>query len=229
MTRTEHQPLCFATEPARGGSRKIITVTVVNKSKAGRLGLAALIGNTAGFACVGAHALVRNALEKASMERPEVVVVDLAQVESGPINGIRLFRDRFPKTESLALVPSPEPRPVTALLEAGAAGCLVKPVCPVELLRAITEVHQCGACLSGEVARLLIGGVRKRVAARRSLEHLTRREREVLECLVLGLPSKEIARKCSISLQTVNSHLAHIYDKFGVHSRAAVVARFLAP
>ena len=230
MTRTDHHPLCLhGHEAATRGNGNTIGVSVVHKGRTGRLGLVALIGSTDGFTCVGAHAAVQSALEQATQERPQVLLLDLANVERGALNGVRQFRDRFPRAESLVLVPWPEPRPITALLEAGAGGCLVKPVPPVKLLCAITELHHRGATLCGEVARLLLGDIRKRGAARRTLVSLTHREHEILECLADGLQSKDIACHCAIGLQTVNSHLTHIYKKLGVRSRAAAVAKLLTP
>jgi DNA-binding NarL/FixJ family response regulator len=172
---------------------------------------------------------VEKALAQATLEKPNVLLIDLAPPTDTAINCIRQLRARFPKTEALALIPSPEPQLVTRLVEAGAGGCLVKPVTAAELVEAIVDLHDYGAVVSGEVARVVIGALRKRGASRCCLGKLSGREHEILEQLSHGFQSKEIASHCAISVQTVNSHLARIYKKLNVHSRAAAVTKFLAP
>jgi two-component system, NarL family, response regulator LiaR len=55
---------------------------------------------------------------------------------------------------------------------------------------------------------------------------LTKREREILELLIQGLPYKQIAAKCFISVDTMNTHAKNIFNKLNVHSRAEIAARF---
>ena len=207
---------------------KSVAVSIVHGNKVMRSSLVALIGGTDGFLCVGVHARVEDALKAAALERPQVLLVNLEPPDPRALECLGQLHDRFPNLEILALVPSCESRLVTTLLEAGADGCLVKPVAPAELLAAIKDVQAFGVAVSSAVARLLVGSVRKARSARRCLDRLSRRELEVLECLSRGYPTKQIADRCAISTQTVNSHLAHIYEKLNVHCRAGAVGRFLA-
>ena len=205
---------------------KWVAVSIVHSNKVVRSSLVALIGGTEGFRCVGVHARVEEALKTAALEQPHVVLASLDPPDPKALECIGHLHDRFPHLEVLVLVPSCEPRLITSLLEAGVDGCLVKPVAPAELLEAIRQVRDFGVAVSSAVARLLVGTVRKTRASRRCLEKLSRRELEVLECLSRGYLTKQIADRCAISTQTVNSHLAHIYEKLNVHCRAGAVGKF---
>ena len=206
---------------------KAIGVTILHNGRAARNGFLALLNATAGFVCLGTHARLDSFLAKGAASVPDVVLVDVDAADRRTCRELRKLRLLLPETRLLALIPAAELGLVMPLLEAGAAGCLLKPVPPVELLAAIAEVHDAGTAVSPEVAHLLVETVRKRGAARQCLEGLSRRESQVLERLSKGCLTKEIAAQCSISVETVNSHLRHIYDKLHVHSRAAAVGKFL--
>jgi DNA-binding NarL/FixJ family response regulator len=220
--------LLQATAESEVRKAKAINVSLVHRERMARVSLSALISGTEGFLCVGVHARLEGALERAALEKPHVVLLDVSQPDEGLLDGLWELRVRFPRTESLVLVPTAEPRLVMALLEAGASGCQVKPVAPVDLLESLAAVHLYGVALSSEVTRVLLAHCRKHGTVRQSLKRLTDREVEILEYLSRGFPSKEIARACAIGVQTVNSHLARIYDKLGVRSRAGAVGKFLA-
>ncbi len=57
-------------------------------------------------------------------------------------------------------------------------------------------------------------------------QHLTKREKEILELLVKGFSYKEIAGKFFISVETLNSHIKNIYRKLNVHSRSELAAKY---
>ena len=81
--------------------------------------------------------------------------------------------------------------------------------------------------LPGEIARLVVESFRQRAKARDEFVRLTTREEEVLVMLSKGYSNKEIADKIDLSVDTVRSHLKHIYEKMHVRSRAEAVARYM--
>ena len=81
--------------------------------------------------------------------------------------------------------------------------------------------------MTGEVARKVIQTFRRSASAEDAKEKLTRREEDIMELLVMGFLSKEIADRLSIDLETVNSHLKHIYEKLHVRSRTEAVVKYL--
>ncbi len=78
--------------------------------------------------------------------------------------------------------------------------------------------------MTGEIARKVIQSFRKKPER---TEELTSREEEILQLLAKGLLSKEIAHQLGISVETVNSHLKHIYEKLHVRSRTEAVIKYL--
>jgi DNA-binding CsgD family transcriptional regulator len=81
--------------------------------------------------------------------------------------------------------------------------------------------------MNGLIAKKVMEYFHKKPAVAQVDEfNLTKREREILELLIQGLSYKEIASKCFISPETMNSHIKNIYQKLNVHSRAQINARF---
>jgi DNA-binding NarL/FixJ family response regulator len=216
------------TESAGERTGRAITVTIVHGNKGVLNSLLALIGGTEGFTCVGVHGRLDDALSQAALENPRVALVDLELEDLSDLARLGQLRERCPGIEILVLAPSLDSRLITTLLELGVGGCLVKPVAPAQLLEAIRQMDQFGVAISTEAVRLLVNVLRQRSTVHRCLERLSEREREILDYLSRGYLSKQIADRCLISVQTVNSHLANIYDKLGVHSRAGAVGKFLA-
>jgi DNA-binding NarL/FixJ family response regulator len=96
------------------------------------------------------------------------------------------------------------------------------------LQAAITDVLAGGAPMTSEIARCVVQSFRA-TKPRSSLDvQLSAREEEVLMLLAKGYANKEIAGHLGIGLQTVGSHIKHIYEKLHVRSRAAAVARYIS-
>ncbi len=116
---------------------------------------------------------------------------------------------------------------VFGALKAGACGYLVKRADPADILRSIQEVKQGGAPMSSQIARLVVRSFRE--SAHNSLkdEKLSQREEEILQQLSKGYSTKEIAEHLSVSVNTVRTHLQHIYEKLHVRSRTEAVVKFL--
>ena len=81
--------------------------------------------------------------------------------------------------------------------------------------------------MTSEIARKVIRSFQRPIAIEGPAESLTAREIEVLEALVEGCISKEIAQRLSISIETVNYHLKQIYQKMHVRSRTEAVVKYL--
>lgn len=121
-----------------------------------------------------------------------------------------------------------EPEHVQLALSAGATGYLPLDASQDELLRMITSVSQGEVSLHPAVLTALLTRLEKKPAEARDqiIEELTPREQDVLACLARGLSDRDIAQDLFISVRTVQTHLAHIFDKFHTHSRteAALIA-----
>jgi two-component system nitrate/nitrite response regulator NarL len=108
------------------------------------------------------------------------------------------------------------------LLAEGAAGCVTAAVSADELLEAITTVADGQAFLAGETHTAITHGIQLRAHDGRPL--LSDREREILGRVAAGETSRHIAQAMHLSLSTVKTHLAHVYEKLHVPDRASAVA-----
>eukprot|EP01137_Pigoraptor_chileana_P019724 Opistho-2@81145 len=108
----------------------------------------------------------------------------------------------------------------------GAVGYLLKRTPPVKLLEAIQDANNGGAPMTSSIARKVLQmlPIQQKVTENNDYK-LTERESEILNLLVKGNSYKMIAEKCSISIDTVRSHIKKIYDKLHVHSQTEAVAK----
>ena len=158
------------------------------------------------------------AVALAAQERPDVVLMDLLMPNMDGLQAIAAIKQAQPETEIVAVTSFIEEEKVTAALEAGASGYLLKDAEAEEVAAAIRAAHAGEVHLDAAVARLLA----QRMRARRDeepVEPLTQREREVLAQLAKGASNKEIAHDLSITERTARTHVSNILGKLGLASR----------
>ncbi len=173
------------------------------------------------FARAGLEANVigrgEEALALAREDPPELAILDVCLPDISGYEICRVLRERFGENLPIIFVSGErtEPYDRTAGLLVGADDYLVKPFDPDELLararRALARSRANGAKMRQAVSLVSDPG-------------LTRRELEVLSCLVDGMRPRQIAHEMFISEKTVSSHIQHIFAKLNVHSRAEAVA-----
>ncbi len=169
--------------------------------------------------------------------KPDIVIMDVGLPKLSGVEATRRIKAVCPKVAVLVLTVHDDEEYVLSVLEAGAAGYLLKTSALDDIVRSV------GALVSGEmVLNPEIGRKLLRICATRSAkpptivldEALTRREIEVLKLVARGLPNKAIARELKVTLHTVKGYLAEIFSKMMVHSRVeaallAVKAGLLSP
>ena len=172
------------------------------------------------------------ALEATTMLSPDVVIMDLLMPGMDGIAATAEIKARHPAVEVIALTSFIDEDRVTAAIEAGASGFLLKDAEADDLANAIRaamagEVHLDPA-VAGIVARGMrersgspsrAGTPRGRGSARASLASLTGREREVLGGVARGLSNKAIADELGMAERTARTHVSNILAKLGLTSR----------
>jgi DNA-binding NarL/FixJ family response regulator len=157
---------------------------------------------------------------------PDLMLVDIGLPRLNGIEVTRRIKETRPHVGVLVLTVHDDDQYVFALLEAGAAGYLLKDVEGHELVHAIEAVHAGESVLhpaiTHKVLARLAGGAPDSVQPSAGHE-LTEREHEVLELAARGLPNKEIAAALELSVRTVEAHLSRVFHKLEVGSRTEAV------
>lgn len=187
-------------------------------------GLLSLLASQPGLEVVGEAKNGREAYRLAKELKPDLVILDISMPG---LNGIEATRQITEEIGSKAICLSmyTETRFVTAALEAGASGYLVKDCELAELLRAIRAVLAGQTYLSPAIAGAIVDVFRnKEVTVEKPSANtlLTDREREVLQLLAEGCSSREIAEQLCISPKTVHTHRKHLQEKLHITSIAGL-------
>ncbi|HEX2851891.1 MAG TPA: response regulator transcription factor [Opitutaceae bacterium] len=203
-----------------------ITIAIVEDNAGIGEELAQIIAEAPDCSCVVICRNLQTALKKIPPLQPDVVIMDINLPDGSGIEGTDRLKRLLPATQFLMFTIYEDNEQIIKSLEAGASGYLLKRTAPEDLVRAIREIKTGGVPMTPEVARKVIQTFQRPPRAN-SAESLTSREEEILQLLSRGMLSKEIARELSISIETVNSHLKHIYGKLHVRTRTEAVIKFL--
>ncbi len=160
---------------------------------------------------------------------PDVIIMDISMPKLNGIEATRQIKASQPLATILMLTAYDYDQYVSALLEAGAAGYLLKDVSASQLIDAIRAVHRGESVLHPVIARKVLERFRRSdgYVQEGALSLLTQRELDVLTKAAKGLSNKDIAKELFISVHTVESHLQGIFNKFGVGSRIEAVIQAL--
>ncbi|NLT73333.1 MAG: response regulator transcription factor [Chloroflexi bacterium] len=165
------------------------------------------------------------AIALAEQLRPDVAVVDVSMPVMNGIEATRGIKERVPRTAVLVFTAYDYDEYVFAILEAGAAGYLLKDSRGAELVNAVRRVHMGESVLHPAIAKKVLDRVAHGLSGARQAEteSLTDRELEVLRLAAGGLSNRDIAERLYVSPRTVQSHMANIFGKLQVGSRTEAV------
>jgi DNA-binding NarL/FixJ family response regulator len=203
-----------------------IKVAVFEDNKVLRESLQQLINNTGDMACVGAFPDANKLVRNMELSNPDIVLMDIDMPGVSGIEAVQIIKEKFPHVHILMQTVFDDNDKIFAAICAGASGYILKKTSPLNMLQAIRETNEGGAPMTPSVATKVLQMFRIQTpATTKEFIDLSEREKEILALLVKGNSYKMIAAECFISIDTVNTHVRHIYEKLHVHSKSEAVAK----
>ena len=206
----------------------MIRVLIADDHTLVRQGIRLLLENQNDLQVVGEAGNGAEAIGLAVELKPDIVVMDIAMPDIDGLEATREIKRTLPSTHVLALTMYEGERYFFRILEAGAAGYVLKRAAAQDLVNAIRVVAGGEVFLYPAVAKKLVADYLKRGAlaepvAGNDNPGLTAREEEVLRLIADGLSNRDIAERLTISLSTVQTHSAHISEKLKLHNRGELI------
>lgn len=189
-----------------------------------REGLRSLLEQQLGFEVVGETGDGVAAVQLAGQLSPDLVIMDIAMPLLNGIDAAGQILAANPASRIIALSVHTEAEYVLAAFQAGFRGYLVKDCAFDELQFAIRAISQDQMYLSPSVAHLVLGqsGTAAKDFESSPFNVLTAREREVLQLIVEGRTTKEVAADLHLSPKTVETHRQRIMEKLDIDNLPAL-------
>lgn len=207
-----------ANVPQPSGRSADIAVMIVDDHEVVRRGIAEVIDRSDGMGVVAEAGSVAEGVRRATLVKPQVMLVDLQLPDGTGIDLISRVRDDLPGTRFVILTSFDDDDAVAAALRAGAAAYVLKSVRGAEISDVIRSVA---------AGRTLLD---ERTVTRRRADHedptadLTPSERKVLDLIGEGMSNREIAERLGVAEKTVKNHITSLLAKMGLQRRTQVAA-----
>jgi DNA-binding NarL/FixJ family response regulator len=191
---------------------------IIDDHEVVRRGIAEVVDRAEGMSVVAEAGSVADGARRASLVRPQVLLVDLQLPDGTGIELISQVREHLPNVRAIVLTSFDDDDALAAALEAGAAAYLLKSVRGAE----ITDVIRAVAA-----GRILLD---ERTVTRRKAGHddptesLTPSELRVIDLIGEGLSNREIAERLGVVEKTVKNHITSLLAKMGLQRRTQVAA-----
>jgi DNA-binding NarL/FixJ family response regulator len=202
-----------------------ITVFLAEDHAVVREGLAELIRRETDMEVVGEAGDGEDTVRLVKQLKPDIVLMDIAMPIVNGVEATKQIKISVPQTRVLVLTAYDNPEFITAAIDAGAAGYLLKNVRRKELTNAIRSAYEGESVLHPSVAKAIFAQLRTpadKITSEKP-DVLSEREFQVLQKGAEGLSNKQIATLLSIGPRTVQTHWRNIFDKLGVYSRTEAI------
>ncbi len=207
-----------------------ITILLAEDHRLVRQGIRQFLEREPDFQVSGEASDGEEAVKLAKELKPDVIVMDIAMPRLNGIEATRQIKQLLPRTIILILTAYDYEEYIFPILEAGAAGYLLKDMSGSELIEAVRTVYKGESVLHPTVARKLLEHYRNtqiKEGQQRKSDLLTERELEVLKLAAQGMSNKEISATLFVSVHTTESHFGNIFSKLGVYSRVEAILEAL--
>ncbi|MBM3155630.1 MAG: response regulator transcription factor [Chloroflexi bacterium] len=205
-----------------------IKILIADDHAVVREGTRQILEQAEDLVCVGEACDGEEAIRLTGSARPDVAIIDVNMPRVDGVEATKQIKKLYPNTAILILTAYDDDQFVFSLLEAGAAGYLLKSVRGRELVEAVRRVYSGESVLHPAVARKVLNrfvSSSGKPAGEELSGVLSAREMEVLRLAAKGLSNQDIANELCLSLRTVQGHLGHVFNKLQVSSRTEAVVR----
>ena len=204
--------------------RNKIRILVADDHPIFRDGLRKLLEAEPDFRVIGEASDGQEAVKLAHELKPDILLLDLAMPRQPGLDALRELTAASTPVRTILLTVAIEKAQLVEALQLGARGVVLKETSTELLLKSIRSVVAGQYWVGREAVTDLVRVLRDLIPAageeaKKKAFGLTPRELEVVSAIVLGYTNKDIARKFTISEDTVKHHLTNIFDKVGVSNR----------
>jgi DNA-binding NarL/FixJ family response regulator len=202
-------------------------ILLIEDNRLLRDGIKAIINKQADLRVLAATAGSHDTLLQARTLKPQVVLMDLGLRSENGVRIVTTMSKEMPHTKVIGMGLIPPQMDIVELVEAGAAGFILKdaPIKHVlETIRAVARgIRILPPVLTGTLfSHVVEHAVRKARGRLPVAVRMTKREREIITLVSEGMSNKEIAQRINLSTYTVKSHIHNILEKMALHSRLEI-------
>jgi DNA-binding NarL/FixJ family response regulator len=192
-----------------------------------REGMVFLINATPDLDLVGSFRDCQQLETQINTLKPDVVLMDIDLPGRNGIESVKILKEINFKTQVLMLTVFEDEEKIFAAIRNGASGYLLKNTAPSEIIEAIFDIYKGGSPMTASVARKVLLFFQQQTKTIKPDYKLSERENDILKGLVKGYSYKLIADELFISIDTVRTHIRHVYDKLQVNSKSEAILKAL--
>lgn len=197
-----------------------LRVLIADDHKLFRQGLISLMKTREGFVeVVGEAETGAEAVRLAKQLKPDLVLMDIYMPEGNGLDAARAIRDQAPEVEIVMLTSSEDDEHLREAVGIGVAGYLLKNLDREELFDLLGGIEKGEAAMTRTMAARLLKATARDRSKTSEGEQLTEREIEVLRHVARGASNAQVAEQLDITINTVKTHLKHIYNKLKIENR----------
>jgi two-component system, NarL family, response regulator NreC len=201
-------------------------ILIADGNKLFRSGLRTLLSIENDFQVMDEAADASEAIAKMRLAQPDVLVMDLALIETDGQQAAFALRQAHPSTAILFLTPEDEPEHLRIAVTAGARAYMLKDSTPAQLVGAVRQVANSTDDGNPMGLSQIMPDLQALAESNQGYTRpnvLTAREQEVMKLLAEGRTVREVASELSLSVKTIEAHKLNLMRKLDIHNRASLV------